>query len=163
MSCGRRRGSVAMLLLLLLALLAPESGCSFVFVSGPPPPAERTRGYDCTRSRVAPVIDVGLAALALAGATYAGLASDEEYARVSSSSREVAIPLALAWTAVYGVSAIIGFRRADSCREAVSLDPGNYRRSRHARRRQRAEEAAEEEAVQQRLEEQEEADEAKAK
>ncbi len=71
--------------------------------SGPPPPAERMRGYDCTRSRVVPVIDVGLAALALAVASYAALASDEEWSRMSPNSRSVAIPLGMAWTAVYGV------------------------------------------------------------
>ncbi len=155
MRFDRLRLLVASLVLVLL----PASGCSFVFVSGPPPAAERTRGYDCTQSMVVPVIDIALAALALASSTQAALATDEEYSRYGPTSRAVAIPMGFAWTVVYGMSALTGFRRVDSCREAVGIDPGNYNRPKTARKQRRAEEAAEEAAVQERREQNEGADE----
>jgi hypothetical protein len=42
---------------LVWVMVASLSGCSFAFVSGPPPRHEELPAFDCTESRVAPVLD----------------------------------------------------------------------------------------------------------
>ncbi|HVK75629.1 MAG TPA: hypothetical protein VM734_20000 [Kofleriaceae bacterium] len=61
----------------LAASLLVASGCSFVVVRGPP--AQRTPGLapSCTSTPIAPVIDTGLAGLAVVGAVVAHRRLDE--------------------------------------------------------------------------------------
>ena len=64
-------------IVLALALL---SGCSFVFVSGPPPQHEQLPYFSCSESRVFPILDTIFAVLEGANFIFAASVSDERWA-----------------------------------------------------------------------------------
>jgi len=86
-----------------------SSSCSLLFVTEPPPNHQRLPYFDCTSSRLAPVIDTVLAT------TY-GLAAAGTLS-VEPNSTQAVLPLvALAGGLV--ASAVVGFRQTEACRDA---------------------------------------------
>jgi len=109
-------------IVLALALL---SGCSFVFVSGPPAHHEQLPYFSCTESRVAPVLDTIFAVLQGLNVIYAASISDESWAENYNGdppiSRSASIPL-YAVGALLGVGgAYYGYSRTAACRDAKDL------------------------------------------
>lgn len=105
---SRRRvhRGVATPLALALVLTISLSGCSYLFVTeAPPPPVWKSvKWSDCTQSNFLPGLDTtfavldGISAIAAAG-----------------SGESAALVGALLGTALYGSSAIYGFRHVDRC------------------------------------------------
>jgi hypothetical protein len=60
---------------MLAAMGLAAGGCSLIFLDGPPPRHETLQSFDCTSSRVAPVLDAALAGL-LATATISAATDD---------------------------------------------------------------------------------------
>jgi hypothetical protein len=109
-------------IVLALALL---SGCSFVFVSGPPAHHEQLPYFSCSESRIAPVLDTIFAVLQGANFLLAASVSDERWADNYDGdppiARSTAIPL-YAIGALLGVGgAYYGFSRTAACRDAKEL------------------------------------------
>ncbi len=97
----------------LACVLTLCGGCSWLFVSEAPAQPKQFRYFDCTSSRVAPVLDS-------AGAVVYGLA-----AVAAASTDAFARSDRAAYTAVYAVtgalaiaSAVYGFRQTDRCQTA---------------------------------------------
>jgi hypothetical protein len=97
-----------------VALLVASSSisCSLLFVDGPPAQHRSLPFFDCTSSRVAPVVDITL------GALY-GIAAVDVYASTGgpNDTFEGVAPVAL--TALALGSALYGFKKVSACREAV--------------------------------------------
>lgn len=106
-----------------LALVLCSSGCSLMFVTGPPAHVERLpprAPVECTTSKLAPAIDVGLVALESARVVYAITAPDSAYRNFPISRlADVAIGSALAVLALG--SAAYGFDTASDCEDAQTL------------------------------------------
>jgi hypothetical protein len=98
------------------------SGCSFVFVSGPPPHHEELPAFACTESRVAPVLDTVFALLEGANFVFAAAVDDQKWSDNFNGnppfSRSTAIPLYAAVTLLAAGSAYYGFSNTGECREA---------------------------------------------
>lgn len=113
--------------LLLAALAATSSGCSFVAVRRPPP-AVTEAPLQCTRSRAAPVLDtVGAIATPVLGLTLWGLCSFTSAMQSWSSDPDHLDCSPLLWgsvlsTAAYTGSAVYGFRATGDCRR-LSAEP----------------------------------------
>lgn len=98
------------------------SGCSFALVSGPPANHRQLPAFECTTSRVGPVLDTvwtGLQVLNLALA----LASDEQgwddtFSGNPPFSRGVGIGLYSAFAALGGAGMWFGYTRTGACRAA---------------------------------------------
>ena len=111
-----RRYAVAMATLTL-------SGCSLMFVHGPPPDYEGLDHVVCTESNTAPVLDVLLAGLGLAGGIVLAIdvANDPLIQNTEPNGEPVvleAIALGVIPATVLGVSAGVGFNRVKKCRAA---------------------------------------------
>jgi len=104
---------------LVMALL---SGCSFAFVSGPPPQHEQLPYFSCTESRVVPVLDTIFAVLQGANFIVAASESDERWAENFNGdppiSRSSSIPLYAVATLLGVGGAYYGFTRTAACRDA---------------------------------------------
>lgn len=104
----------------IVGLALSSTGCSLVFVHGPPSGHESMPAFACTESTVLPVLDaVGTAGSLVAAATARDDDPDEDrgyLVPVLSAQQNVAANLGLA--AALGVSAWVGFRRVAACREA---------------------------------------------
>ena len=105
----------------LLALLIPVvSACSWVLVEAPPAGYERLNYVPCTRSKVVPALDAGLAA----AATWVGMmlvTSDEfttEFQEDRTITKTGGILTFLGAGALAGFNANLGFKRTTACREA---------------------------------------------
>ncbi len=96
---------------LLSIALAGPSGCSALFVEGPPPDHARLRYFDCTSSRAAQTVDMILGGVMVLAAL--GAAQD------SSAEPSARLTVNLVAAGLVG-SAIYGTVRTDSCREAKS-------------------------------------------
>jgi hypothetical protein len=104
----RRRQLVG--LVLLLGFDLATSGCSLMFVDGPPPRPRRP-DFDCSSNYAMPTLDTGLALLGLAFA-----AIGRSGASSSLSSHE--LPL-LAVSATFLFSGVDGYQEVYACREAL--------------------------------------------
>jgi hypothetical protein len=94
-----------------------SSGCSFVFVDGPPPKKER--GYlRCTESMGWPTVDGVITGLQVVRTLYAASRSDADY-EGSGLSRSGDIGFGIALTALFLTSTIVGAGRVNECRDAV--------------------------------------------
>jgi hypothetical protein len=107
-------------IVLVLALVV--GGCSFVFVSGPPPQHEQLPYFSCTESRVAPILDLVFAILQGANFVVAVGSSDQRWADNFDGDppfeRTTAIPLYAAVAALAAGGAYYGFTRTAACRDA---------------------------------------------
>jgi len=104
---------------LLFAGMA-ASGCSFIFVRGPPSDRPQYGAIDCTSSVVAPVLDLVWAGLNGTGALQAASTSQATWDANTTTSRGAVIGIGLTWLVVSGVSAIYGFKTTEACRRAVA-------------------------------------------
>jgi hypothetical protein len=99
------------------------SGCSFAFVNGPPPHHEQLPAFDCTESRVAPVLDTLFAVLQVANFALAAGSTDQQWSDDFNGkppfNRGPAVPLYAALAAVGTVSAYYGYSKTGDCREAL--------------------------------------------
>lgn len=108
---------------MVAVLVASLSGCSFAFVSGPPPHHEQLPTFDCTESRVVPVLDTLFAALEVANSAVAAGTTDQQWSDTFNGnppiSRGTAVPLYIALAVVGTFSAYYGYTRTGDCREAL--------------------------------------------
>lgn len=101
------------------------SGCSLVFVSGPPSHHQELPYFTCTESRVAPVLDTVLAVLEGANSVYAAAVDDQKWADNYDGNppfaRSTAIPVYAVGALLAAGSAYYGFRNTGECREALAM------------------------------------------
>ena len=112
-------------LLLSLVLVCAQvsgSGCSFVFVEGPPPPARRVGLVKCTTNGAAPVIDLAMVALQVFGFFRAATGDEVEYRTDEGISRETGIWLSLGLGTIYTSSAIWGINSIGACRDVKEVE-----------------------------------------
>ena len=103
-------------LLLLLMLAVPFlSGCSLIFVDGPPEGHEQM-AFTCTESRVLPTVDL-LTSLAVLGLGVALVSSTEDDPLADDLLKGLG-GMYLGAAAVGGFSAYKGFSRTSACRDA---------------------------------------------
>lgn len=95
--------------------LCSTTGCSFLFVHGPPPDHERLAYFDCSSSNVLPVLDAVYAGAA--GIEAAVAATGSRTISPTSSARTDAFVLA-GEAAIIGASAVYGFSKTSDCRKA---------------------------------------------
>jgi hypothetical protein len=95
--------------------LCSMTGCSFLFVHGPPPDHQRLPFFDCSSSNVLPVLDALYAGAVAIDAVAAG--ADRGVLSTTSSSKADVFLLA-GEAAVMRASAIYGFRKTSDCRQA---------------------------------------------
>jgi hypothetical protein len=100
-------------------------GCSFAFVEGRPAHHERLSYFECTTSRLGPILDTvaagyfGLAAAVLAGQSEAEQA---QYERDNPNvDRETQLGLFTAFAVLGAAGAIWGYVRTQQCRDAKGL------------------------------------------
>jgi len=104
---GKRPG----LAIAMIVTLSLQSGCSFLFVKGPPANHAKLASVDCSDSNAWPVLDTIWAGLnGLGAVTAAGDATTPNQGQV--------IGVGLAWLAVSGISAIYGFSQVSACSDA---------------------------------------------
>ena len=111
-----------------LAVFLALSGCSFAFVSGPPPDHARLSYFDCTTSRLAPVLDTVLTGLMALNVLTLGAASDADWASSNhcnpgdpncpAISRNGATIIDGALGIAGAAGMIYGFSKTGACREA---------------------------------------------
>jgi hypothetical protein len=108
------RGSVLGFLLSVVA----TSGCSLLFVDGPPPERARQQSIKCTDSNFWPVVDVLWAGFQV-GRTAFAVSRDDSYYKDNPLSRESDIALGIAFLGLHTVSSVVGFRAVSQCNEAL--------------------------------------------
>jgi hypothetical protein len=124
---SRANPRTAVGLAVLLALAGPASGCSFLFVTRPPPPAERGRNFDCTSSNVAPVIDTLIAGWQVIRTVIALSAPESAYTN-APLSRGADIGVGIGLLGLFAASAGTGYNATSECREALAdSEPPSYR------------------------------------
>jgi hypothetical protein len=101
-------------LALTAALGWGSSGCSFLFVKGPPSQPQHAPVIDCTTSKVAPVLDSVFGVLEVVRIVAAAAASDSAYQN-ASIPREADIGLGLAFAALFIGSATYGGIQTGRC------------------------------------------------
>lgn len=89
------------------------SGCSLLFTDAPPPRHTELPYFDCTSARFAPNIDLAVAALYGIGA----VAAASNRSNQGSDETSTMIGAAL-FAGLFGTSAVYGYQRTASCREA---------------------------------------------
>ncbi|HEY0189522.1 MAG TPA: hypothetical protein VGC42_00275 [Kofleriaceae bacterium] len=95
----------------MVTALSVQSGCSFLFVSGPPADHANMASFDCSESNAVPVLDLLWAGLNGVGAAVS--AGDDTN---PDQGRNVAI--GLSWLALSGAAAIYGFTQVSHCKAA---------------------------------------------
>jgi hypothetical protein len=108
-----------------VALVANVSGCSALFVDGPPPNHAKLRYFDCDSSRLAPVVDgsiAGIMGLAVLGASDSGIGEQETGPFVMT----IAIAGAALASSVYGWSKTSACQEAKTALSARMLDRSSY-------------------------------------
>lgn len=93
-------------------LVLSLTGCSFLFVQGPPTYAQDVAYIQCTESNVLPTLDFIWGGLNLVGAIAIGQDPD------SYDNSDAAILSGLAWAILSTWSGATGLDRTDACREA---------------------------------------------
>ena len=107
-------------------LVLATTGCSFAFVNGPPRGHEEMAEFTCTEDRTVPFVDaIGAGLFVVAGALLLVVAEEDEepetgfvsvgpdsedYSRWGAISLGISVPV--------GVSAFVGSRRVNECRDA---------------------------------------------
>lgn len=93
------------------------SGCSWIFVQGPPADYAESPRVSCTSGQAAPVIDTVVAAFQVVRTGYA-ISQDESDYRDFPISRGADIGFGVGLTALFTASAIYGFSATSACRTA---------------------------------------------
>jgi hypothetical protein len=110
----RRPKRTATLIAPALSLVL-ASGCSFVFVDGPPQYHGQLPYLECTPKYTAPVLDTVWAGLSVAVAMIVLADGDESG---SKDDAQAAAITQLLSAALYGTSALYGYNKVGQCREA---------------------------------------------
>jgi hypothetical protein len=102
-----------------------QSGCSFALVSGPPANNEQLPYFDCTESRVGPVLDTIWTLLQIGNIGVSISDSDDEWDKMFSDndppfSRSTAIGVYAVLAALGGAGMYYGFTNTSECRAAKS-------------------------------------------
>jgi hypothetical protein len=105
-------------LVLIGCLSVLASGCSFAFVNGPPPGHQSLEDFSCTEGMTLPAIDAIWAGVG--GVTMVGGLTADPNSGSGDAFKAIAITVGVGSLAVWGVSALVGFGRVDSCRTARS-------------------------------------------
>jgi len=97
-------------------------GCSFAFVNGPPPQHQQLPYFDCTSSRVAPVLDTIFTALQVLNVGLAVSDNDAEwedrFGGDAPIARKPSIALYAGLAALGAAGAYYGFTKTGECRDA---------------------------------------------
>jgi len=102
-----------------LAWLTIATGsCSLVFVHGPPKASDRITPFTCTERNTLPALDLVAAGLTGALAFIAATQWSKPDSYYYYASDEVAYG-SVAGSALYGLSAFVGFRKTKDCRQAT--------------------------------------------
>jgi hypothetical protein len=109
------------------------SGCSLLFVHGPPENHQQLRSFHCTESEFAPEMDTVLAVLQTLNFAFANSQSDAEWNRNFPGgdppfSHSAALPLYAVFAVVEAISAGYGYQTVSSCREAQAQATGAFGR-----------------------------------
>ena len=115
MAGGRRLGALA-----LLGALAPQLGCSFLFVDKPTVSAGYAQGSNCTSSPVAPAIDLVLM-LWQGARTISAAGSDDNDYDGEALSRGAVMSSGMLLFMLFGASMVSGFTHTGTCREAQEI------------------------------------------
>ncbi len=91
------------------------SGCSFLFVHGPPKNHQQVQYFDCSTSNVMPVLDTIFGAAS--ALTVVGAASDSSQFS-DLGSRKAAVAVYGAEAALFLGSAVYGYTKTSDCRAA---------------------------------------------
>jgi hypothetical protein len=107
--------------IVIVALLF-HSGCSFLFVKGPPEQHAQMWTFDCSESNAFPILDTIWAGLNGLGAiTAAGDSTTPNQTQV--------IAVGTSWLVVSGISAIYGFSKVSACNEARRQREERYQKA----------------------------------
>jgi len=105
-----------------LTLAISVTGCSFAFVSGPPANHRQMPAFNCTESRVVPVLDTIWTVLQTSNLILAAASSDQKWSDLYNGnppiSRGAAIPLYAVFAALGAAGMYYGYTRTSECRDA---------------------------------------------
>ena len=112
-------------------------GCSFVFVEAPPPQHQKMPVFDCTDSRVVPILDTLWTALQTGNLVLAATVSDQKWEDQFKGdppfSRHAAIGVYAVFAALGAAGMVHGFTTVEKCRDAktelilrVMPQPGSW-------------------------------------
>jgi len=93
------------------------SGCSFIFVEGPPPDHPQRTIVDCSTSNVAPVLDVLFAGYQMVRIGMAANATDADY-EDAPIDRSADIGFGIGFFVLHTASAVYGFSTTSACKDA---------------------------------------------
>lgn len=96
------------------------SGCSFLFVNGPPPDHKTSTFFDCTSSNTIPFVDVAFAAGSVLEAVEGGTGVQSQGYDTTTTSRTGEAVTFGVTAAVLAASAAYGFNKTSQCREALA-------------------------------------------
>jgi len=103
----KRVGSVAAMIFTVVF----QSGCSFLFVHGPPANHAELASFECSDSNAWPVVDAIWAGLnGLGAASAAGDDANPDQGQI--------VAVGVTWLVVSGISAIYGFGKVAACHDA---------------------------------------------
>lgn len=105
------RHSAVYFTIVALFLVSLPSGCSFMFVKGPPSNHAEVASFECSDSNAWPALDAIWAGLNGLGAVSA--AGDD-----NNPDHDQIVAVGLTWLAISGISAIYGFSKVSQCSEA---------------------------------------------
>lgn len=101
-----------------MAALIAAPGCSYAFVQEAPATHRRLRHFDCTSSRLPPVLDTAGAGVFVIGAVSSAVSPDSGS---DSEDTLLAVGVGLALTAAFALSAAYGYAHTAQCDEAQQL------------------------------------------
>lgn len=110
-------------------------GCSYIFVTGPPPVEQRHSDLvaDCSTGTFLPFLDMGIGGYQIFRTAVAVGASDHEYA-AAPISREADVAFGIGLSALFVASAIYGFGETSACSDYIA-GPTRREEIRHKRSR----------------------------
>src|ERR1043165_3138739 len=97
------------LISVLTVTMSMGSGCSFLFVHGPPEDHAQMARFECSESHALPVLD-----LIWAGLNGLGAATVDD----TNPQHDQVVGVGIAWLVVSGISAIYGFNKVGACNKA---------------------------------------------
>ena len=100
--------------LVMLGLIASTGtvGCGFVFTHGPPQGHEQMDYFTCTESNTGPILDIVWGVGNVVGGIIAK-SNPDDY-----DNSDLTLAAGLAWGAISGTSAAVGFNKTSKCRDA---------------------------------------------
>jgi hypothetical protein len=105
---------VELRLIAIMCLGLMWGGCSYLFVTGPPPRHDRSGSFDCTTSNGWPVFDVVYGSV--------NTAANISLANNGGPKKDTYVAGAIGSAILWGSSAIVGFGRTSRCRKAKGLE-----------------------------------------